>query len=247
MSEVDVSLSVIPTEGGTESDTRKRSFEFASLENKDDNLAKQPRKLAALQNEKVKRPPNGFIIYSNEWRKKLAALFPDENNNQISVRLGGMWRAMKVEDKEEYFALARQADSQHKLKYPEYVYNPEQAREQKRLRDKARKAKLRRSRRQSKKRRLKTAQTTSARLLPAPEHQWGGTTGTQGFLETPEEADIHHTTAQTNSARLLPAPENQWGGTPEEADIHQFFDDEIPELDDFQRASFIAEVMKIPF
>ncbi|XP_021939368.1 sex-determining region Y protein-like, partial [Zootermopsis nevadensis] len=106
------------------------------------------------------------MIFSNEWRKELAALYPADSNNQISVRLGCMWRAIEGVHKDEYFARARQAAAEHKRKYPDYVYIPQEARMQKRLREQACDKKLRRTRRQSVKRRLMTAQTSSARPLP---------------------------------------------------------------------------------
>ncbi|XP_021933872.1 sex-determining region Y protein-like [Zootermopsis nevadensis] len=129
---------------------------------------------------KIPRPPNAFVIFSSEWRKNLAALYPADSNNQISVRLGYMWRAIDVEHKEEYFARARQADAEHKKKYPDYVYNPNEVRKQKSLREQARGKKLRRPRRQSGKRHLAMAQNSSALRLPAQEHQWGGFPATEG-------------------------------------------------------------------
>jgi hypothetical protein len=35
---------------------------------------------------KVPRPPNSFMLFGLEWRKKLAADFPSESNRSISVR-----------------------------------------------------------------------------------------------------------------------------------------------------------------
>ncbi|KDR10116.1 hypothetical protein L798_00185 [Zootermopsis nevadensis] len=45
-----------------------------------------------------------------------------------------MWKATRKDEKEEYFALARQVDAEHKLKYPDYIYNPKEACKQKHLR-----------------------------------------------------------------------------------------------------------------
>ncbi|XP_021927988.1 sex-determining region Y protein-like [Zootermopsis nevadensis] len=114
---------------------------------------------------KIRRPPIAFMLFSNEWRKKIAIKHPGESNRQISVRLGLMWKAMEGVQKIEYFTLARQADAEHKKKYPDYVYNPKEVRRQKRLREQARGKKLRR---------LTTAQTSSARPMPAEEHQREG-------------------------------------------------------------------------
>ncbi|XP_021941702.1 sex-determining region Y protein-like [Zootermopsis nevadensis] len=91
------------------------------------------------------------------------------------MRLGCMWRTIQNKDKEGYFARARQADEEHRKKYPDYVYNPNVAREQKILRKKAQKKMLRHQsakRRQSAKRSVSRAKTRRAR-----EHQQAETTG----------------------------------------------------------------------
>ncbi|XP_046392357.1 uncharacterized protein LOC124160537 isoform X2 [Ischnura elegans] len=98
----------------------------------------QPRSRATPQ--KIPRPPNAFMIFANEWRKKLARQNPRESNKEISVRLGGMWKSMVKEVKDKYFSLARQVDAEHKRKYPDYVYNPKEARIRKAMRDQASRA-----------------------------------------------------------------------------------------------------------
>ncbi|XP_066907944.1 transcription factor Sox-1b isoform X2 [Halyomorpha halys] len=89
-------------------------------------------------NIKIPRPPNAFMIYANTWRKKLAHDHPSESNKQISVRLGKLWKDMAADEKELYFTLARRVDAEHKKKYPDYVYNPKEARLRKALRDRGR-------------------------------------------------------------------------------------------------------------
>ncbi|XP_017763172.1 PREDICTED: transcription factor Sox-10-like [Eufriesea mexicana] len=68
---------------------------------------------------KIPRPANAFMLFANEWRKKLAAENPRESNKDISVRLGILWKNMAKDMKEKYFALAREVDAEHKRKYPE--------------------------------------------------------------------------------------------------------------------------------
>ncbi|XP_014209814.1 transcription factor SOX-3-like [Copidosoma floridanum] len=67
---------------------------------------------------KIPRPANAFMLFANEWRKKLAGENPRESNKDISVRLGGLWKTMPKEDKEKYFTLAREVDAEHKRRYP---------------------------------------------------------------------------------------------------------------------------------
>ncbi|XP_076233968.1 uncharacterized protein LOC143178916 isoform X2 [Calliopsis andreniformis] len=87
---------------------------------------------------KIPRPANAFMLFANEWRKKLAAENPRESNKDISVRLGILWKNMTKDVKEKYFALAREVDAEHKRKYPDYVYNPKEARLRKAMREQSR-------------------------------------------------------------------------------------------------------------
>ena len=49
--------------------------------------------------EKIPRPPNAFMIFANEWRRKLAIQFSNESNKEISVRLGIMWKNLQSQQK----------------------------------------------------------------------------------------------------------------------------------------------------
>ncbi|XP_049791414.1 protein tramtrack, beta isoform-like [Schistocerca nitens] len=82
---------------------------------------------------KIPRPPNAFMIFANEWRRKLAFEHPTESNKEISVRLGAMWKNLSAERKETYYAASRAADEEHKRKYPGYYYSPKEARLRKTL------------------------------------------------------------------------------------------------------------------
>ncbi|PSN31569.1 hypothetical protein C0J52_15950 [Blattella germanica] len=77
---------------------------------------------------KIPRPPNAFMIFANEWRRKLAFQHPSESNKEISVRLGVMWKNLPPDTKEGYYTASRQADEEHKRKYPGYYYSPKEAR-----------------------------------------------------------------------------------------------------------------------
>ncbi|CAL8124085.1 unnamed protein product [Orchesella dallaii] len=84
--------------------------------------------IASEPKEKIPRPPNSFMIFANEWRRQLASQFPNESNKEISVRLGVMWKNLTDEVKAKYFNAARRANDDHKKKYPDYHYNPKEAR-----------------------------------------------------------------------------------------------------------------------
>jgi hypothetical protein len=92
---------------------------------------------------KIRRPPNAYIIFANEWRKIIAAQNPGEKCQQISTRLGAMWKSLTDDQKDYYMHTARILDIEHKRKYPNYVYCPNTARKQKARRAKARDLKRR--------------------------------------------------------------------------------------------------------
>ncbi|XP_065347491.1 sex determination protein fruitless-like [Cloeon dipterum] len=79
--------------------------------------------------EKIRRPPNAFMIFANEWRRKLAAENPSDSNKAISIRLGVLWKSMDSNEKQAYYNAAKAADMEHKKKYPGYYYSPKEARE----------------------------------------------------------------------------------------------------------------------
>ncbi|KAF2905979.1 hypothetical protein ILUMI_00210 [Ignelater luminosus] len=83
---------------------------------------------------KIPRPPNAFMIFANEWRKKLAVEHQGESNKEISVRLGNMWKSLPSTTKDLYYLAAKKADEDHKVKYPGYYYSPKEARLRKEMR-----------------------------------------------------------------------------------------------------------------
>uniref|UniRef100_A0A1B6MU69 HMG box domain-containing protein n=1 Tax=Graphocephala atropunctata TaxID=36148 RepID=A0A1B6MU69_9HEMI len=92
---------------------------------------KRPKLLATWGRTKVckiPRPPNAFMIFANDFRRKLALKYPVESNKDISVRLGSMWKNLDPDSKEMYYSAARKADEEHKQKYPGYYYSPKEAR-----------------------------------------------------------------------------------------------------------------------
>jgi hypothetical protein len=62
-------------------------------------------------------------MFTKDWRSKLAKRYMNENNNQISIRLGELWKDM-TEQKAIYMEQALQVKEEHKRKYPNYRYSP---------------------------------------------------------------------------------------------------------------------------
>ncbi|KAG5875320.1 Sex-determining region Y protein, partial [Gonioctena quinquepunctata] len=87
---------------------------------------------------RIPRPPNAFMLYANENRKIMSQQFPADSNKEISKKLGSTWKNLNPEDKMKYFDKARIVDLEHKRKYPDYVYNPKEARIRKAMREASR-------------------------------------------------------------------------------------------------------------
>ena len=50
----------------------------------------------------LKRPKNGFIRFSIEYRKELAEKNPNLDNRDVSKMLGQKWRKMTPEERKPY-------------------------------------------------------------------------------------------------------------------------------------------------
>lgn len=50
----------------------------------------------------LRRPKNGFIRFSVEYRKRLAQQHPKLDNREVSKMLGAKWRRMSHEEKIPY-------------------------------------------------------------------------------------------------------------------------------------------------
>ncbi|XP_049272519.1 transcription factor SOX-8 [Rhipicephalus sanguineus] len=80
---------------------------------------------------RIPRPPNAFMLFAQEKRRLVAAENPNENNQRVSSRLGKLWRSLSAADKEPYQRKAAEAAAVHRRRYPDYVYNPREARRRK--------------------------------------------------------------------------------------------------------------------
>ncbi|XP_044267584.1 protein SOX-15-like isoform X4 [Tribolium madens] len=112
---------------------------------------------------KIPRPPNAFMLYANENRKKMSQLYPTESNKDISKRLGSGWKSLNEDDRKKFFDRAKAIGLQHKKEFPDYVYNPKEARIRKAMRDASRERSI--------------AGTSPMLARPnarrAPSHGWG--------------------------------------------------------------------------
>lgn len=74
--------------------------------------------------ERIKRPMNAFMIWSQIQRRSLAEVCPGLHNAEISKRLGREWNALSCEQRRPFIAAAERLRRFHLLEYPDYKYQP---------------------------------------------------------------------------------------------------------------------------
>ncbi|XP_026481584.1 transcription factor Sox-13-like [Ctenocephalides felis] len=84
---------------------------------------------------RIRRAPNAFMIFSNQWRKKLANEHKEESNKNISVRLGLMWKSLDQDEKAKYYLEAKNMVEEYKLKHPDADHSNEGRKRKKRKRE----------------------------------------------------------------------------------------------------------------
>ncbi len=69
-------------------------------------------------NQRIRRPRNAFILYSNENRRRVSALNPDLDNREISRILGRLWRQLSRDQQYLYWRRAAEERRLHRQNYP---------------------------------------------------------------------------------------------------------------------------------
>ena len=70
------------------------------------------------EDNRIRRPPNAFMLFGKQYRKVLAQKFGNLSNKEISKILGNEWKNMDINMKNHFHSLAKEAYRTHLEKYP---------------------------------------------------------------------------------------------------------------------------------
>lgn len=73
---------------------------------------------------RVKRPMNAFMVFSQLERRKIVQLAPDMHNAEISKYLGARWKRLSESERRPFIDEAERLKMLHLREYPDYKYKP---------------------------------------------------------------------------------------------------------------------------
>ncbi|CAO3624553.1 unnamed protein product [Mucor fragilis] len=76
----------------------------------------------AIALEKLKRPPNAYLLFNRDMRRKLLKQSPKMTVAEISKEVGDWWKALPDVEREYYVKEASILKEEHLKKYPDFIY-----------------------------------------------------------------------------------------------------------------------------
>ena len=73
---------------------------------------------------RIKRPMNAFMVFSQFERRKIVQLAPDMHNAEISKYLGARWKRLTENERRPFIDEAERLKMLHLREYPNYKYKP---------------------------------------------------------------------------------------------------------------------------
>lgn len=73
---------------------------------------------------RIKRPMNAFMVFSQLERRKIVQLAPDMHNAEISKYLGARWKRLTESERRPFVDEAERLKMLHLKEYPDYKYKP---------------------------------------------------------------------------------------------------------------------------
>lgn len=104
-----------PTPERQEGDLEGKDLAKSKVQQDAKKISKEPH---------VKRPMNAFMVWSQIERRKMAEIYPDMHNAEISRRLGRRWKLLTESERRPYIQRSEKLREEHMRKYPDYKYRP---------------------------------------------------------------------------------------------------------------------------
>eukprot|EP00794_Sanderia_malayensis_P004783 gene4783-5410_t len=121
----EISRSSFPTPEPLEGDLTSVVSKTVNNANKTQNVnMKKSSSSKEAHNSHVKRPMNAFMVWSQIERRKMAEIYPDMHNAEISRRLGRRWKLLTETERRPFIQRSEILREEHMKKYPDYKYRP---------------------------------------------------------------------------------------------------------------------------
>ncbi|XP_011635078.1 transcription factor Sox-11 [Pogonomyrmex barbatus] len=116
---------MVPTQQDSPSNSRIPIM-FGSLLVKKDSATPYSDATQTKKNNpnRIKRPMNAFMVWSQMERRKICEVQPDMHNAEISKKLGKKWKLLSEEARQPFREEAERLRQLHQIQYPNYKYRP---------------------------------------------------------------------------------------------------------------------------
>ncbi|RCI04599.1 hypothetical protein CU098_001860 [Rhizopus stolonifer] len=88
----------------------------------DEKQTKEPLQSDSKKQEKPKRPPNAYLLFNRDMRRKLLEVSPKMTVAEISKEVGDWWKMLPKDQREFYVKEASLLKEEHLKKHPNFIY-----------------------------------------------------------------------------------------------------------------------------
>lgn len=106
-------VSVVSNSGAAEAD---------ALSKLDDINFNQPQPIPLGKKERLKRPPNAYLLFNRDTRHKLLESMPHLTVAEISKEIGERWKALSPDKRDYYMREASLLKKKHLNNHPNFIY-----------------------------------------------------------------------------------------------------------------------------
>ncbi|ORZ12389.1 high mobility group box domain-containing protein [Absidia repens] len=132
------------------------------LEQQQDNNARylsDEQRKGSITLERLKRPPNAYLLFNRDMRRKLLDLDPKMTVSEISKDIGDRWKYLPLDERQPYIDAAQALKQDHLRNHPGFIYT---------RRSKAELAEAKRLSKAGRKSSLSKQQQQQQQQLPSP-------------------------------------------------------------------------------